>query len=169
MHQKRPVWRKVDEGEDDRPLTQGGVPLYGSLEVERISLTAHLRRGPYTTWTGGSAGSKAPTLVPKTTQRVEKLLRAIFCAPFRGLKPRLCSVLGSVSRCLASVFTTDHSENDFFNSLGRFRYCPGPIPFPRAMVPFRVPKAVPESMYRNLAPLGEFRDVHPNAWKGRAC
>ena len=56
--------------------------------------------------------------VPKTIQRVEKLLRAIFCAPFRGLKPRLCSVLGSVSRCLASVFTTDHSENDFFNSLG---------------------------------------------------
>jgi hypothetical protein len=60
--------------------------------------------------------------VPKTDQRVEKLLRAIFCAPFRGLKPRLCSVLGSVSRCLASVFTTDHSENDFFNSLDRFRY-----------------------------------------------
>ena len=107
--------------------------------------------------------------VLKTAQRVEKLRRAIFCAPFRGLKPRLCSVLGSVSKCLASVFTTDHSENDFFNSLGRFRYCHGPIPFPRAMVPFRVPKAVPESMYRNLAPLGEFRDVHPNAWKGRAC
>ncbi len=56
--------------------------------------------------------------VLKTAQRAEKLLRAIFCAPFRGLKPRLCSVLGSVSKCLASVFTTDHSEKDFFNSLG---------------------------------------------------
>ena len=45
----------------------------------------------------------------------------------------------------------------------RFRDRPGPIPFPRVMVPFHVPKAVPESKYRNPTPLGEFRDVHPSA------
>ena len=27
--------------------SQRGVPLYGALGVERISLTAHLQRGPY--------------------------------------------------------------------------------------------------------------------------
>jgi hypothetical protein len=48
MHPKRAGLEEgVDEGGCDRPLTQGGVPLYGALGVERISLTAHLQRGPY--------------------------------------------------------------------------------------------------------------------------
>jgi hypothetical protein len=89
--------------------------------------------------------------VLKTAQRVEKLLRAIFCAPFRGLKPRLCSVLGSVSRCLASVFTTDHSENDFFNSLERFRYTLESIKNLRVYPWADVPELVPKSKSQNLA------------------
>ena len=40
--------------------------------------------------------------------------------PFGSLKLRFCSVLASVTRCFGSFWTTDRSDNDFFNSLGRF-------------------------------------------------
>ncbi len=41
--------------------------------------------------------------VPETIQRVEKLLHAPFCVPFKDLKPRFCSVLALVSKCFDSV------------------------------------------------------------------
>ena len=42
-------------------------------------------------------------LMVKTQQRVEKLLHAPFCVPFKGLKPCSCSVLVLVPECFDSV------------------------------------------------------------------
>src|SRR5215217_821614 len=44
-------------------------------------------------------------LIPSvgTFQRVEKLLHAPFCVPFKDLKPLLCSVLALVPKCFDSV------------------------------------------------------------------
>jgi hypothetical protein len=57
--------------------------------------------------------------MPKTTQPVKKPPRAPFLIPVRGLKTPFCSGLTSVSRCFGSFWTTDRSDNEFFNKLHR--------------------------------------------------
>ena len=51
-----------------------------------------------------------------TVQRVEKLLHAPLCVPFKDLKPRFCSVSVLVSECFDPVFGLSTGRTPTFST-----------------------------------------------------